>query len=1689
MLPLIKIRITYLKRNKRVLFCNYLFLPVLIFIIIIVILIKSGTPDLEINDKQEYDQIYEISNIFSSLKSDCNENNFLAHSSIISEDSKLRNKLIEFINEECNLDIKGYSDEKSINTTQNLIILDYEKKDKFYKFTFKQIQSDDYNDYQKHEIESIFPFYENISTQISADPFIYNTEIEKNNFKNYDNIEKQNNFYLLLQTLLAKFLIKNEKNKDDISIDINFKFGFNSFPKSVKNFEDYTTVQQLVGMIASLQYTGIFICFAIQMLQEKDLKLEKLLERQGVFKVKYAMSWFINFLIVTLPTNLDFFFGGLLVFGNYRILLIIDIILWIFAQFALIYFIVTVSPNKKGGIIIAVIVSAGSMMTGSILTQRRTKKYVQIIFNIFPNISIFSSLIMLSKLQSLSDYSLEYLRIKYNEITYLDTIIMLIFDVILYCFLALFFKSYKNSGLPFLKFLKSIFKKVNRNIILPGNAPINNDDLEIEQNHEELNKVNQSLMEQNSYLSIKNVSRIYGDVKAVDNFSGSLFKNEIFCLLGHNGAGKTTLIKMISGLEDPDNGDIFLDNISIVTDKNYLYHNIGLCEQEDIFFDYLTVSEHLKYMMEIKGSEKDKEQINTFINKIDLESKKDSLCKSLSGGEKRKLCIAMALIGDSKLVLLDEPTSGMDVMAKRALWDSLKEFKNEKIIILTTHSLDEAEYLGDRIGIMSNGHFICSGTSSYLKSKYPCGFNLNLLVDTENFNDNYKNELIQQLVKYEPNLEVKISSKGLFSLNIQSNNKNIKEIFNAIESNKKKYFIEDYTVSSTSLEDVFLKLNHKITIGEDKDENNGEENNNNENELLNVKEPIMNNYDFNLSASFVSQLLSHIKRGFFSLWRNKIYSFLELLIGLFIIYIYVFMYSDTIEELSKNELSLTTLLKSNDIYICKDNKDFLKNSYVNKHYSSIKLKTIDNIYEEKKFIEKIYNKALGNIAKSGICIKKPKEGDNKNYTILATEIPIEYPSYIMANIMFSMSAYLKKEYGINAAIITDIEVVKKSYMTDIGISLNEILVAFYLGFIFSFSASLYLGSIISEKIKERVKNIKHILYLSGANLWSYWGGFLVVDAIKMTIFFSIGSIGLYYYNGSASYIWLNSLISIFSILLFGYCFSFLLPKEDSGQKSMMLLIGIAFILFLVILIIILQTGADINKILKYFLNRYSYTVADLIPLLSFIVFYIKISISYLLFKTFTNNDSKFEFDGFDIYKNKYYELSSFIVNIINCVIYTCILILLESGILGRFSNYIKVKYFIKDTNITFSNEQMSEEFMNNNIINNQNSDANAPLLENNNNNINENTNKTIQNEINKVNNDTENKLTMKIIGLKKTYCLCCKKNIRAINNLYLGLNNNEKFGLLGFNGSGKTTTFKSITKEILFDSGSIILFGNNNKTEFNKIRKSIGYCPQENPIFDYMKVREIIKFYLEIKGANESVETICERFGLSKFLDTYCINLSGGNKRKLSFAIALMCKPRLLLLDEPSTGVDPESRRIMWKNILDLTKKNVSFNMILTTHSMEEAEVLCDTVSWLKSGNFISIGNPEKLKIMYSAGYKLHIKFIQLSQEHNLNIDDDEVYEKLPTIIRGFDENIKDNKDFLPYLKELLNVVDSIKDKCSKIDLKSINKDFSFEFNIDVIKENQSELFTQILDMKNTNELISEISISMESLENILTRL
>jgi ABC-type multidrug transport system ATPase subunit len=369
----------------------------------------------------------------------------------------------------------------------------------------------------------------------------------------------------------------------------------------------------------------------------------------------------------------------------------------------------------------------------------------------------------------------------------------------------------------------------------------------------------------------------------------------------------------------------------------------------------------------------------------------------------------------------------------------------------------------------------------------------------------------------------------------------------------------------------------------------------------------------------------------------------------------------------------------------------------------------------------------------------------------------------------------------------------------------------------------------------------------------------------------------------------------------------------------------------------------------------------------------------------------------------------------------------------------------------------------------------------------------IKNEFEKL--KSKDELTVKISNLSKTFFYCCKKNVKAINHLYLSLESNEKFGLLGFNGSGKTTTFRAITNEIIFENGSISLFGFDNKKQINKIKPMIGYCPQEDPLFDYMKVREIIEFYKKLKRSSETVESICSKFDLTKYLDTYCMNLSGGNKRKLSFTIALINKPNILLLDEPSTGVDPESRRVMWRNINELSNSGHKYNMILTTHSIEEAEILCDTVSWLKAGNFICVGNPEELKIEFSRGYKLHLKFDDA--EINKMKNDEKIEDILSNLkelafgVDAFESEILENKNVVieNYLVNLIEILNQIKDKTKKIEINDIRKDMSFELGIEIIKERQKDLFVQVLNLKNVNIKISELSITMQSLENILTSL
>lgn len=213
-------------------------------------------------------------------------------------------------------------------------------------------------------------------------------------------------------------------------------------------------------------------------------------------------------------------------------------------------------------------------------------------------------------------------------------------------------------------------------------------------------------------IEIKDLTKKFKNRTAVDSLNLTIPKGEMFALLGQNGAGKSTTIKMLSCLSTPTSGEAKLLGHSIITDTEEVKKVINVSPQETAVASNLSVKENLELIASLYGSNKSeaKKKTEEMLVKFNLEDRAKDRAKTLSGGMQRKLSIAMALISDPEILFLDEPTLGLDVRARRELWEIISKLKGEVTIILTTHYLEEAESLADRIGIMNNGKMKLIGT-------------------------------------------------------------------------------------------------------------------------------------------------------------------------------------------------------------------------------------------------------------------------------------------------------------------------------------------------------------------------------------------------------------------------------------------------------------------------------------------------------------------------------------------------------------------------------------------------------------------------------------------------------------------------------------------------------------------------------------------------------------------------------------------------------------------------------------------------------------------------------------------------------------------------------------------------------------------------------------------------------------------
>lgn len=215
------------------------------------------------------------------------------------------------------------------------------------------------------------------------------------------------------------------------------------------------------------------------------------------------------------------------------------------------------------------------------------------------------------------------------------------------------------------------------------------------------------------------LTKKYKDKTAVNKLNLTVHKGELYALLGVNGAGKSTTIKMLSCLSRPTSGDAAVMGHSIVSESDKVKAIMNVSPQETAVAEKLSVRENLEFIARIYGADKKqaKEKADKMIEDFSMEEIVKSKASTLSGGWQRRLSIAMALISEPEILFLDEPTLGLDVLARRELWRVIEKLKGKMTIILTTHYLEEAESLSDRVGIMSRGVLCAEGTAAELKSK------------------------------------------------------------------------------------------------------------------------------------------------------------------------------------------------------------------------------------------------------------------------------------------------------------------------------------------------------------------------------------------------------------------------------------------------------------------------------------------------------------------------------------------------------------------------------------------------------------------------------------------------------------------------------------------------------------------------------------------------------------------------------------------------------------------------------------------------------------------------------------------------------------------------------------------------------------------------------------------------------------
>ncbi|XP_045425476.1 ATP-binding cassette sub-family A member 6 isoform X1 [Lemur catta] len=1051
-------------------------------------------------------------------------------------------------------------------------------------------------------------------------------------------------------------------------------------------------------------------------------------------------------------------------------------------------------------------------------------------------------------------------------------------------------------------------------------------------------------------IRIRNVKKEYkgkpGKVEALKGLLFDIYEGQITAILGHSGAGKSSLLNILNGLTVPTEGSvtIYNKNPSEMQDLEEIRNITGICPQLNVQFDTLTVKENLNLFAKIKGihPQEVEQEVQRILLELDMQNIQDNLAEHLSEGQKRKLTFGIAILGDPQVLLLDEPTTGLDPFSRHQVWSLLKERKADRVILFSTQFMDEADILADRKVIMSNGRLKCAGSSIFLKRKWGLGYHLSLYR-----NETCDPEQITSFINHHiPGAKLKTENEEnlVYTLPLERTNK-FPDLFSALD----KYSAQGvmgYDVSMSTLNEVFMKLEGKSTIEQDFEQVEMTR----DSESLNEMEP----------AHFSLPEMLKTESGM-GLWRMQVCAiarlrFLKLkrgrkvlltLLLVFGIAVFPLIMENVLHAMFNQKIDLefkTGLYFLSPGQLPQDPRTSLliinnTESNIEDFIQSLKHQSI--LLEVDDFKNR---NGTDGISYNGAIIVSGKQKDYRFSIVCNTKRLHCFP--ILMNII---SNGLLRMFNYTQYIRIERSPYPLSSVSTVWTGLPE-------GSIFLFlvlcSTSPYIAM---SSISDYKKKAKSQLWISGLYTSAYWCGQALVDINFFTlilllmyfIFYIEDVVNIY----STSRIVLAMVIITpgyaASLVFLTYMISFIFRKrrKNSGLWSFCFY----FVSAIMLIIIVINHFALIIII----------TSMILVP-------------SFTLFGFITFMEER-ALEHYRKFQEVNFDLSE--VDLLVCLI-PYFQALLFIFVLRCMELKYGKKRMQKDPVFRIS-PQSREARPNPEEPTDEDEDVQAERIR-------------AATALTTSNLDEKpviiaSCLHKEYVGPKKN-CFSKRKKKIAARNISFCIKKGEILGLLGPNGAGKSSSIRMISGITKPTAGEVELkaCSSDLSHQGEGTVKFLGYCPQENVLWPVLTVREHLEVYAAVKGlrkedAKVAITRLVDAFKLHEHLNVPVQKLTAGATRKLSFVLSILGNSPVLLLDEPSTGMDPTGQHQMWQAI-QAAIKNTERGVLLTTHYLAEAEALCDRVAIMVSGRLRCIGSVQHLKNKLGKDYTLELKVKEASQ-------------------------------------------------------------------------------------------------------------